>query len=384
MCGIRKGMMKKKILTCMLAAVMAGALMACGSSSDTASSVPGFETIPADEQATTAATEASTEAATESAGDYNLPDGMYYSELTGEPISQDIQNQRPVGIMIDNDQRALPHFGISNADIMYELMNSTANNRITRLMCMFKDWGAIEKVGSIRSIRPTNILLGQEYDAVLCHDGGPFYINDYLSRYPYHFSGTFSRVDNGKAREFTEFCLSGDLDSNFSSSGFSREYDDRKQDGNQFTFAQYGGSEVQLDQQYSENVVDATDLKFPFYNTSSELKYNPDTRTYDYYEFGEACKDGGNDAQVTFKNVIVQDCTFNELDEHGYLIYNCIGGGQGYYCTNGKAIPIQWIKNSEGGYTKFYDADSNEITLNTGKTYITLIPDDTWGEVTLQ
>lgn len=378
--------MKKKWMACVLAAGMALSLAACGSGdSSDAEGAHGFETIPAGEEAPeSVTTEAAAEATSEEESAYVLPEDMYFSELTGEPISRDIENQRPVAIMVDNDARALPHFGISGCDIMYEMMNSTANNRITRLMAVFKDWGAIEKVGSIRSIRPTNILVGQEYDAVLCHDGGPFYINDYLSRYPYHFSGTFSRVNNGKAREFTEFCLSGDLDKNFSSSSFSTDYDDRKQSGEHFQFAPYEGTEVSLDELYSENVVDATNLQFPFYNTSSGLKYNSDTQTYDYYEFGSACQDGGDGAQVTFKNVIIQDCDFNQLDEHGYLIYNCIGGGQGFYCTNGKAIPIQWTKDSEGGYTKFYDADGNEITLNTGKTYITLIPSDTWSEVKLQ
>ena len=307
---------------------------------------------------------------------------MYYSELTGEPISKDIEDQRPVAIMVDNDQRALPHFGISDCDVMYELMNSTANNRITRLMCLFKDWGSIEKVGSIRSIRPTNILLGQEWDAVLCHDGGPFYIDPYMGRYPYHFSGTFSRVKNGKPTEFTEFCLSGDLDKNFSNSSYSRNYDDRKQSGDHFQFAPYQGEEVTLDD--AENSVDAANISLPFYNTSSQLKYNPDTNTYDYYEFGSVCKDGGNDKTVTFKNVLIQDCTFTQYDEHGYLIYNCIAEVQpGYYCTNGKAIPITWSKTSEGGITKYYDGNGKEITLNPGKTYITLIPSDTWDSVTL-
>ena len=113
-------------------------------------------------------------------------------------------------------------------------------------------------------------------------------------------------------------------------------------------------------------------------------KYNPDTNTYDYYEFGSVCKDGGNDKTVTFKNVLIQDCTFTQYDEHGYLIYNCIAEVQpGYYCTNGKAIPITWSKTSEGGITKYYDGNGKEITLNPGKTYITLIPSDTWDSVTL-
>ena len=168
--------MKKRVLAVVLTVMTAMSVMACGDSASEGISAHGFESIPdgahPDDRGQSQQEE---EPAEEEKEAYVLPDDMYYSELTGEPISKEIEDQRPVAIMVDNDQRALPHFGISDCDVMYELMNSTANNRITRLMCLFKDWGSIEKVGSIRSIRPTNILLGQEWDAVLCHDGGPFY-----------------------------------------------------------------------------------------------------------------------------------------------------------------------------------------------------------------
>lgn len=180
--------MKKRVLAVVLTVMTAMSVMACGDSASEGISAHGFESIPdgahPDDLGQSQQEEESVEEEKEA---YVLPDDMYYSELTGEPISKEIEDQRPVAIMVDNDQRALPHFGISDCDVMYELMNSTANNRITRLMCLFKDWGSIEKVGSIRSIRPTNILLGQEWDAVLCHDGGPFYIDPYMGRYPYHF-----------------------------------------------------------------------------------------------------------------------------------------------------------------------------------------------------
>ena len=65
---------------------------------------------------------------------------------------------------------------------MYEMMNSTANGRITRLMALVKDWEKITRFGNIRSTRSTNVMLAAEWNAVLCHDGGPFYIDPYISR----------------------------------------------------------------------------------------------------------------------------------------------------------------------------------------------------------
>ncbi len=338
------------------AALIAIMAAACGSKGKSQESSL-VETIPVDERVSqesseSAATEAQTEEA--STGD-TIPEGMYASELTGLPVSEDIKDQRPIAVMIDNDKRALPHYGLSEADIVYELMNSTANNRITRLMAMYKDWGKIEKVGSIRSVRPTNILLAQEWDAVICHDGGPFYINDYLSRYGIHFSGTFSRVNNGKPREFTEFILSGDLDKNFKNSSYSTTYDDREQSGDHFHFTQYG-TEVDLDGQ--DNVIAANNVKLPFANTTPE--------------------------SVSFKNLFVLSCDFHQYDDNGYLIYNVIKeGGQGFYVTNGKAVPISYSKTSEGGITQYFGADGNPIEINNGKTYITYVPDDSWSKLTI-
>ena len=139
-------------------------------------------------------------------------ENMYRSELTNEWISEDLQDQRPIAVMVDNELTALPHYGLTQADIVYEMMNSTLNDQITRFMVLVKDYDSIKQLGSVRSVRPTNLLIAPEWNAIVCHDGGPYHINAYLQPYAEHFSGTFSRVDNGKSREFTEYILPGDYD----------------------------------------------------------------------------------------------------------------------------------------------------------------------------
>lgn len=308
-----------------------------------------------------------------------VPEGQYLSELTGLPINKDLEMQRPIAVMIDNEIKALPHYNTAGADIVYEMMNSTANDRITRLMCIYKDWENLPQTGSIRSVRPTNILVAQEYDAVICHDGGPFHINDYLSRYPYHFSGTFSRVNNGKAREFTEYILKGDLDRNFARTGWSKEY--REAPAPHFNFADYGTT-TNLDDWDADGIRTANRIELPFYHNKSKLVYNEETKTYDYYEYGKQHLDAETQAPLTFTNVLLQDCSFHQYDKNGYLIYNCIDKFKfAYYCTEGKNISILWTKEDEGGVTRFFNASGEEIKINPGKTYIGIIPDDTWDEV---
>ncbi len=307
----------------------------------------------------------------------------YFSELTGEPISTDIQSQRPVAVIIDNETIAYPHFGVAEADIVYELINSTKNGHITRLMALYKDWKHTGQIGNIRSVRPTNILLAADYNAVLVHDGGPFYVDEYFAK-DYardHLSGGFTRVDNGKPTEFTEYVMAGELERRFMAAGMSPNYNGHAQETEaHFQFAPEGTAAV-----LAGNVTAANTVRLPFEHTNSTLKYNPATRTYDYYCYNELHVDEEDQQALTFKNVIIQECTYTLLDENGYMIYNCIASGQpGYYITNGEAVPITWTKDSEVGVTRFYNLDGTEITVNRGKTYVTLVPDDKWDSLVIE
>ena len=320
------------------------------------------------------------------------PSTMYRSELTNEWIAGCLQNQRPVAVMVDNELYALPHYGVNDADVVYEIMNSTENNRVTRLMVLVKDWENIERLGSIRSVRTTNFMVAAEWNAILCHDGGPFYIQDYTSKpYVNNLSGSFARFSNGKATEFTEYVTYNSytntnkgqtyagLGSRIKSAGYSTTYNDYYP-GRHFNFSD---EEFNLSDNY--NVVSATDVDLPFPHNGSELFYNSGTRTYDYYEYGSYHTDAATGEVTTFKNVILQSCSFYNLDSNGYLTYNVVGSGSdGYYITNGEAIPITWSKNSETALTIFRNRDTGEeITLNTGKTYIALVPSDAWGQLSL-
>ncbi len=321
-----------------------------------------------------------------------VPDGMYRSELTNEFTSLELQDQRPIAVMVDNETKAYPHIGLNNADVVYEMMNSTANGRITRLMCLVKDWKNLEQFGSVRSTRPTNVMLAAEWNAILVHDGGPYYINQYLDTDwgKEHLSGGFARFSNGKNWEYSEYVTSekyynserdesyAGLISRINSAGYSETYNSYYQ-GPHFTF-----TNIEKDLSDRADAIKVDELILPFPHNNSKLVYNAETKTYDYYCYGEAHIDplDGNKV-LSFKNLIVYPVSFTELDEHGYMIYNVIGSGaQGAYFTNGYAVAMHWSKASENAQTKYYDSTmGEEITLNTGKTYIALVPEDVWSEI---
>ena len=78
-------------------------------------------------------------------------------------------SRRPVAVMVSNSYDSLPQWGLSQADIIYEML---AEGRITRLLAIFKDPSKIDKLASVRSSRPYFIDIAQSYGAVYMHFGG--------------------------------------------------------------------------------------------------------------------------------------------------------------------------------------------------------------------
>ncbi len=380
--------MKKKLVVMLMTALVCTSLcMGCGSEEDAAAEEEvtlNVEPIPEAEPVAEAEPEP-VEEKTEEVPVDELPEGYVRSELTNLPIPKEIENQRPIAAMVDNESLALPHYGIAEADIVYELMNSTLNGRITRFMVMVKDWGNIEQLGSIRSARPTNFFLTAEWNACLVHDGGPYYIDQYIARdYCCHFSGGFSRVNNGKATEYTEYIMKGDLEKKFADSNYSTDYDQYKPSDDHYKFALPSAPNV-LSETYAGYTKPATYVDFPFPHNGSELSYNSETGLYEYSEYGAEHRDAEDDEILSFTNVIIQECTFAQLDDNGYLIFNILAENMpGYYLTGGEAIDITWSKLAETDITRYYDGTGNQITLNTGKTYIAIVPDDSWKELVVK
>lgn len=371
--------MKKKTLLLFLSVVLACTPLAgCGKSEEEAA--PAVTDISESEEEEEVAEEPEEE---ETVVEEETRDGMYRSELTNEWIDESLRSQRPVAIMVDNEKTALLHYGLTQADIIYEMMNSTANGEVTRFMCVIKDWGNITQFGSIRSVRPTNFMIAPEYNAVVIHDGGPFYIDAFLKNpWVEHLSGGFARINNGKSREFTEYVTTGEIESRLKSAGYSSEYNEYYP-GPHWQFASESAPVVLAD---ASDSIDCTLVDLPFPHNGSQLDYDEASGTYLYSEYGMKHTDPANgNKQLAFTNVILQCASHTQYDSNGYMQFNIINeSGKGYYITGGKAIPVTWSKGADTEPTKFYDASGNEITLNTGKTYVGLISTTRWDELVLK
>jgi len=384
--------MQRKLISILLSAAIASCILAgCGNTPEADTPVIvepetiESETPESSEEPTSSEVIEETESSEESEEiiEEENHDNEYRSELTNEWIDLSLKDQRPVAIIVDNEKTALDHYGLTQADIIYELMNSTANNEVTRLLCLVKDWGNITRFGSIRSARPAHFLIAPEYDAIIIHDGGPFYIDTYLKlAWVDNLSGGFARIDNGKPREFTEYVTTGEIAERIESAKYSAEYTSYYE-GPHWQFAD---EKEPFDLSEIYNSKDCTYIDLPFPHNQSELTYDEEENVYLYSEYGMAHIDPENDdKQLSFTNVILQCAEVNVLDANGYMEFKLYKeSGKGYYISGGKAIPVTWEKGTDTERTIFYDSNGDEITLNTGKTYIGLVSTKRWSELVLE
>ncbi len=298
----------------------------------------------------------------------------FYNKLTGLETTEELSNIRPVGIMINNIKQATPQQGISQADVIYEVL---AEGGISRLFCLFTDYASLPETGSIRSSRDYYIDLANAHDAIYVHCGGSPAAYDTLKARGtenmdgIYFSTPFYRNEWRKKHMGMEHSMmtTGErLVKGIEEKGY-RTTSDFKQP---FSFKE------SVSAISGENVTDAKTVAVEFsYYAKSTFDYDEATGTYLKGQFSAPHIDSNNNAQLAFENVILLYASQGAVknDEKGRIHVDFIGTGDGIYITNGKTEPIKWSKESRTSSYTLYKADGvTELLLNPGKTYVGIPP----------
>lgn len=305
---------------------------------------------------------------------------MVRSVYTNEWVTPEQAALRPIAVMMPTDKIAQPSYGISQAKVLYEIMEE---GEISRQMAIIDNWVGMEKIGNIRSCRAYYIEEATEWDPILIHFGGVVYMKDRIMAPDIdNLSGTnqygvgggavggaaFYRTRDRKAPHNAYISASG-IAAQSQALGYSLAVRPEFYQAKHFTFAnginnlsQYGAAAK------NANVIDLSQI---FTYTRSAFMY--DTKTGVYYKtiHGKPQVDGLNGQQLSFANVIIQNAKWGILDEKGYLYFQMQDNTEdGYYFTKGKCIHVNWKKNTDHTPTVFYDDNGHEIQLNEGRTYI--------------
>lgn len=309
--------------------------------------------------------------------------GKMQSYLTGQWTGTEMANRRPIAVMIPNNRPAMPQYGLSKADIIYE---APVEGRITRLMAVFEDFDDLDRIGPVRSSRDYFVYVAMGYEAVYCNWGlARPYVEELINRPNYYnvsaavpgihnpSDEAFGRVSRaGYAKEFTGYLKVDGLFKAVERLGYDWNYD-----ANYVPPFLFAADDVRADYADNEDAL----IVYPGGKTGNNsggygaynpyFEYHEEDHLYYRYQDGKKQIDEYNDEQLAVSNVVFQYCHGEVRDAHDYLAFGVHGEGDALVFTNGKAIKGKWLRY-DGDFTpaKFYDENGDEIIFNQGKTWI--------------
>ena len=285
--------------------------------------------------------------------------------LTGlEDISADKIKNRPVAVMVNNITTAQPvQTGLTKADIVYE---TEVEGGITRLMAVFQDITATEKIGAIRSARYPYVDLAMGHNAIYVHCGQD---NTYCAP---HLKDTDDvdlmvknygvRIKNGLATEHTLYAYGEKLWSSVQNDGHK-------------TTASTAAPWVSFAEEDApvalESTANTVDIKASA-SYRTVFKYDAAKGKYTRYYGNTIRKDYFTGATVDMKNVFILFTTIRNYSDN-YHRQVMLDSGDGYYCVNGTYTAIKWSKGAAKNGFKFTKADGSELTVNPGNSWVNIV-----------
>lgn len=298
----------------------------------------------------------------------NQPENVLTTIVDKKEVEIFKGKDRPIAVMIDNNNRAWPHAGLNKAYMVYEIIVEGGE---TRLMALFKGVN-LDKIGPVRSARHYFLDYVMENDAIYAHFGWsplaqsdiPKYSIDNINGISEN-SSIFWRVKD-KQQPHNAVTSTNALLKAAGNKGY-------KTTSNKDSVLNYVTDEVVL-----EDGQGATTITIP-HSTLQKVKYEYDTQNqvYKRYARNKAQTDWDTGNSITTKNIIITFCdnyTLADKEDKGRQGLTNIGTFDGYYITNGKAIKIKCVKEARNTQTKYEDLNGKEIDVNDGNTWVHICP----------
>jgi len=351
------GVVKKRALALLLAAVLALSLAGCGKEEPEPVRPPEPEPEPVEELPVLPA-------------EPDVPSGT--NPLTGLPMEPEYENLRPVGIMLNNLKAAQPQLGISKADIIYEV---PVEGGITRMLALYQTVEDVNILGSVRSARPYFVELALGHDAIYVNAGGSQEAYSNLRSWKVdHKDGVrggedakiFWRDADRRKNNGYEHSLitSGEKILEYLSKGRIAVEHGEGWDYPQ-TFRDYS---VPAEGQGAEHIK----VRFSNYKTGT-FDYDAASGKYLVGQYGKEHMDGDTGEQVSAVNVLVLKTSIAVLDDVGRLRVKTTGEGEGTFFCAGTAVPIRWSREDRNSPFEYTLEDGSALALGQGNSYVCII-----------
>lgn len=289
------------------------------------------------------------------------PNKKYYSQLTGMEVDKDALEEPVLAVMIENSEEARPQAGLDSAGIVFE---TVAEAGITRYLLLFQE-NKPEQLGPVRSVRPAYVDWAMGFDASIAHVGGSEQALKMIEDRSYekdmnefaHADSFFRRPDREAPHD--AYAKSSAL------VALQKELEHKVSEFAAFNFAD--GAPV--------NPSTATVISLQFSHPVFGATFTYDTAANNYKRSlaGAPHIDENTGEQITVKNLIV----FKQDIQGG-----ATGSGEATLYNNGTSTPIRWEQKTFSDRITFKDSSGNEVSLNRGDTWISVLPPT--GTVTVQ
>ena len=303
-------------------------------------------------------------------------------------IVDEDSNQRPIAVMIDNNIGNGRHAGLQDSYINYEII---VEGGLTRIMALFKDKD-VSLIGPVRSSRHYFLDYALESDAIYAHYGWSTYaqndikylnvnnINGLYDSSPFWRDTTISAPHNVFTSIDKLYAYATQKNYNTTSTNWK--------------LLNYTTDEVNLNTPIStttqtnpetgekttipitrEGLLTANTVIIPYsYYQNRSYTYDSKRKVYLRYMNNTPHLDKTTGAQLYYKNIIIEKVRNSLLDNEGRQDLDTTGTGEGYYITNGYALPIYWTKSGRSAKTIYKYSDGSEVKINDGNTFIQIMP----------
>ncbi|MFH1112168.1 MAG: DUF3048 domain-containing protein [Patescibacteria group bacterium] len=296
----------------------------------------------------------------------------FISGLTGEVVTQEVAERRPLAVMIENFYTVRPQSGLSFADLVWEV---PTEGGVTRFLAVFQK-GLPSRIGPVRSARSYFIDWARELGAFYAHSGGADDaldelargvknlqdVNEFLNEYAY------SR-DNKEARPHNLYTAAELFYSYAEKNGWRIT--------SELNPWQFVNSDSLTNTPKSVADKTANEILIPYFPLEYDVlwKYKVNDGIYERWMDGKLHQDRITGGILQAKNVIVMFTDVVPVPRDPKLRVNIrtVGSGPAYLFTNGEVYQGEWQKKSLESRTEFLDKSGQLLQLNPGITWISVM-----------
>lgn len=276
-------------------------------------------------------------------------------------------NNRPFMVMINNHPSARPQSGLSNADIIYEVL---AEGEITRLLAIFQGEEVQGSIGPVRSIRPYFIDLAKSYDAIPVHAGGSPDAYSILSDQSIQNldeitnAGSFFWRENFRKAPHNLYTNLKKIEEGINKKGYRSQVQNTEK--SIYTFLSDKSNDI------GEHV---SSFNITFLIKDYKVTYQYDAKNNQYNRLINGVKhvDLNNNEQLTARNVVVLGADHKVLDDEGRLQVNLMNSGPALLYQNGIMKRVEWRRNEISSPIRLFEHE-REVAFVPGKIHFLIVP----------